>query len=69
MTDIHIVAVNVAARIALASDGRECPVTNLLDSDGDETEDTEAAVTAVVHYADDKWFTILLSEYDPVKNN
>lgn len=69
MTNLHIVAINVKARAALASDDRECTITNLVDSDGDETEDTDAAVAAVVRYADDKWFTIVLAEYETVASN
>ena len=69
MTNLRIVAVNVSDRLALASDDRECAATNLFDSDGDETEDTDAAVAAVVRYADDKWFTIVLAEYETGASN
>jgi hypothetical protein len=35
--------------------GERCPVTNLFDIDGDDTDDVEQAVRGVAKAADDKW--------------
>ena len=69
MTNLRIVAVNVSDRLALASDDRESAVPNLFDSDGAETEDTDAAGAAGARYADDKRFTIVLAEYETGASN
>ncbi len=61
---LHIVAVNVQARQALASDDRLCEITNLYDSDGEETNDPDEATGAVVRYDDGKWFSLSLLDYD-----
>lgn len=68
MTDLHIVAINRTDRLALASDDRLCEITNMFDAEGEETDDVEDATAAVVRYADDKWFTITLADYDGATN-
>lgn len=35
--------------------GEACPVTNLIDALGEETDDVESAITAVAKFRDDKW--------------
>jgi|JI8StandDraft_1071087.scaffolds.fasta_scaffold323891_2 hypothetical protein len=62
-TDINIIAINVHARLALASDDTECEITTLFDADGEETDDEDEAVAAVIRYADNSWFSIELSDY------
>lgn len=60
---LDIVAVNTADRLALANDDTICLITKFLDSNGDETTDTEIARMAIVRYADDKWFPVDLSQF------
>ncbi len=35
--------------------GDTCPVTNLIDIDGEDTDNISEAVRGVAKYADDKW--------------
>lgn len=67
-TGLDIVAVNVAARVALVSDDTLCTITNLFDDDGDETEDVDDAMTAVIRYDDNNWFTVNLNAFSKVLN-
>lgn len=61
---LRIVAVDITNRLALASDDRLCEITNLFDSDGEETDDPDEATSAVVRYDDGKWFSLSLLDYD-----
>lgn len=63
MSAPDVEAVNVGRRIALLTDGRTVPITNLLDGDGDETDDPAEAV-AFVAGADDQWFAAQLADYE-----
>lgn len=66
---IVIQAVNVRGRLALTADGVECEITNLLDIDGDETDDADAAESAVAALPDGRWAWIKLSEFEPATVN
>lgn len=57
--------VNRAAREFTLDDGTVCPITNLYDWEGDETEDPAAAVSAVGQLPDGRWATIDLREFEP----
>lgn len=63
---MNICAVNVRGRVALTDDGAECEITTLIDGDGDETDDPEAAKFAVAALPDGRWAAIDLSDFDPV---
>ena len=65
---LDIAAINVQARTALASDDTLCEITNLFDLDGDETEDEDTALTAVIRYDDTHWFTVKLSDFAKAMN-
>lgn len=67
MSDVQaapdVEAINVADRLALLTDGRVVPITNLLDADGDETSDTAAAVGFVAG-ATGQWFAARIADYE-----
>ena len=65
---LDITAINVRDRKALASDDTLCTITQLLDLDGDETEDEETSLVAVIRYNDDNWFTVKLSDFAKAMN-
>lgn len=58
-------AVNLGRRIALLTDGRTAPITQLLDAAGDETHDPSDAA-AFVAGAGRQWFAGLLSHFHRV---
>jgi hypothetical protein len=64
---MEIVAVNRAERFALTDSGDICPITNLFDAFGDETDDASDAVAAVARIDADHWFTIDLTQFEPVE--
>lgn len=64
-----IVAIDCAARCAITDDGREGEITDFFDDDGNETDDLDLAVTAVVKVADDEWHAVALAEYQTLRLN
>lgn len=60
------VAVGEISRIygTIKIDGMHCPVTNLFDASGDETDDTDEACSAVVRLFDGKWMSVCINERD-----
>jgi hypothetical protein len=67
MTAIN--AINRDQRLAVTDDGQVCQITNLFDRDGDETDNAEAAVVAVVKLADEEWLTVDLTAFGTAKVN
>lgn len=65
MSDIEVI--NRADRTAVTDDGRVGTITNLFDADGDETDNIEDAITAVIRLADDEWYTIALEDYETAR--
>lgn len=59
----EVVAVNLGKRIALLDDGSVIPITDMLDADGDITDDPEDAVTAVAG-ADAEWLAFSLCDFE-----
>ncbi len=66
---ISITAINVTDRLALTSDDRTVEITNLYDDDGEETDDEDTAVTAVVCVNEHCWVVIELDDYATVVSN
>lgn len=64
---IDVQAINLTKRLALLSDGATVPVTNLLDADGDETQEPAQAVGFVAGEGG-TWFAGLLSDFDAVES-
>lgn len=60
----EIVAVNRQQRFALTNRGEVCPITNLIDAFGDETDDPFEAVAAVAELDADHWFSIDLTQFE-----
>lgn len=67
--DVSIEAVNLYSRLALASDGRMCAITNMLDGDGDDTDEPDRALAIVVHYDEETWVSLDLSDFRDVGVN
>lgn len=65
MTDIE--RINRATLVAITDDGRVGEITNLFDCDGEDTDDIEDAVTAVIRLADDEWYAVALDDYEPAR--
>jgi hypothetical protein len=59
-------AVCYPLRLVVLDDGTECPITNLFDAEGDETDDIDEATAAVAKIDDDNWLSIDLTQFDPV---
>lgn len=64
-----IEAINRADMIAVTDDGRVGTITNMFDADGEETDDIEEAITAVIRLADDEWYTVALDDYEATRLN
>lgn len=64
--------VNIAQRVAVLSDGTTRPIVQLLDAEGDETDDVDAAVAFVCGGPDAKgknlWWAATLSDYETVEH-
>lgn len=69
LSERSIWAVNVNKRTALTNRDEVCTITNLYDSAGDETNDSDKAVTAVARLRDDVWFSIDLTQFDIAATN
>lgn len=61
---VNIIAVNRKLRLALDSENNEGRITNLIDSDGDDTDDLEGAVTGVVEWPDGTWSAVDFRDYE-----
>ncbi len=60
----RIIAVHRWRKIAVTEDGSECPFTDMLDWQGEETEDVDEAVAAICQLPDGRWCAIDLSAFD-----
>ena len=56
----------VEALLALTGDDQTCAITNLFDVEGDETDDEDDAVSAVVCVNEHCWVVIELADYATV---
>jgi hypothetical protein len=54
----EIVGLNLAKRIAICEDGQVCPVTTMLNTFGDETDDVDDAIVLIVKVADEHWTVV-----------
>lgn len=61
---MEIIGVNRANGTALLDDGETSLPMQMIDADGDETEDGELAVAAVVCFGDDLYLTLDLSAWE-----
>lgn len=62
---IVIQAVNRHLRLAVAADNRVGYITSLFDRDGDETEDANGAVSAVIKWSEHCWSAVDLRAFEP----
>lgn len=60
-------SINLKARFAIMDDGTVLPITTLLDSDGDETDDPEQAVVFVAGTDSWGWFQARVDSFEPVR--
>lgn len=64
MSDSVVIdAIHRARRVAILEDGTLVPMDVLLDRDGDETDDIEAAVAAVAPLPDGRWAVIDFTQF------
>lgn len=64
MTTIN--CINVPARVAILDDGRVCPLSVLLDRDGDETDDAHSAVVGVADLPDGMFEVVEFADFEVV---
>lgn len=65
---MDIVAINKFERIALTDSGEVLEITEMFDSDGDFTDDPEAALSGIAPVSD-KWVSIDFSKFDSAAIN
>lgn len=53
---------NLGQRLYIDEDGTLCEITNMYDSDGDETEESDRTVVIVVKRSDTEWLTVNVTE-------
>lgn len=66
---IEIVAVNRTGRFALTDRGDICPIRNFFGAYGEETDDPDWAISAVAELDAENWFSIDLTQFEPVTVN
>lgn len=65
MSELYVQAVNLRERVALLSDGSTVPVTRMMDSDGDDTDDI-AECKGFVCGREGIWFFRMMADYETV---
>ena len=63
-----IEAINLSRRLALTEDGETVPIVGLLDADGEDTDDIDAAV-AFTAGSGGRWFSGVCACYESVGNH
>jgi len=64
-----IEAINRRQRLALTDDGQICEITNLFDSEGEETNDYALAVAGVVKISETCWVAVDFALYVPQREH
>ena len=59
-----VAMVNVALGVAMMEDGRELPITNAFDDDGDDCDLTEAVACVAGPDRDGMWVSIDLRQFE-----
>lgn len=67
MAGIDIQSINKAGRLALTNHGEAPRIATYRDSDGDETDDPQAAVVAIGEWPDGRWFSVALTAFEAVR--
>jgi len=63
--DLDVPAINLGRRLAIREDDAVGDIRMLLDIDGDETDETDEAVVAVVEWQDDHtWSVVVIGDYE-----
>lgn len=60
-----VTAINVRRRVVLLDSGVVAPITNMIDVDGDETDDPAEYFVAIVHLPCGMWACCYLCEFEP----
>jgi hypothetical protein len=63
---VDIAAINLSNKTAVLDDGVTVLIDQMFDQDGEETDDPDLAVSAVVPLPDGRWAVVLLDEYEGV---
>lgn len=66
---ITVEAVRLASRTALSDNNRIGKITNLLASDGSETNDPEQAQSFVVKWSENEWTSHKADDFQPIQTN
>ena len=64
---VDVVAINRKRRLAITDDDRLVPITNLIDSSGEETDDVDEAITGVVRVSEHVWVVVVFADYPIAK--
>lgn len=65
MADVVVVAINVSARMAVRADDVVGDIVNFLDPDGDETDDPEGALVAIVQWrGEGSWSPVEIADFE-----
>jgi hypothetical protein len=62
----YVIAIKASEQVALLADNTTRPFDMMFDEDGDETDDPDEAVAAIVQLSDDAWDTFTFDEFEPV---
>lgn len=69
MNNLTVPAINLEDRLVFSSDGHVFPITNMYDSDAEETDILEDVVIIVAGPdANGKWWQILVNNYTWVRH-
>lgn len=60
---------NLTRRVMEYDDGYQVPITNMLDSEGEETDDPDEAVVVVGGDDQTGWHALRMEDYEPLKLN
>lgn len=64
MDTVVVDAINLKSRVASREDGAIGRVVKMLDDEGDETTNTDDAVSAIVEWGDGTWSPVSLNTFD-----
>lgn len=62
-------ALNLAARLAVWEDGTTTDITNLIDSNGDDTDSPDLTVVIVCKTPDDSFLVLSISHYERLQSH
>lgn len=61
---VSVAAISLSAQQVVLDDGTILEMDTLIDDEGDETDDIELAVVAVVQLTNGKWFVVKFDDFE-----